>query len=95
MLLRKFGAASENVKIILFKSFCTQIYCGSLWCNFKRSSIKMSELLIITVFVCCLNSRNIVVLLKCLWKGESQLSMLHYVNVKIVLCTASGIPVMK
>ena len=40
MLLRKFGAASENVKIILFKSFCTQIYCGSLWCNFKRSSIK-------------------------------------------------------
>ena len=40
MSLREFGAASDNVKIILFKSFCTQIYCGSLWCSFKRSSIK-------------------------------------------------------
>ena len=29
----------------------------------------MSELLIIIVFVCCSNHRNIVVLLKCLWKG--------------------------
>ena len=34
MLVRKFGKCSEEVKLQLFRSYCTNLYCSQLWCNY-------------------------------------------------------------
>ena len=38
ILLRKFKKCSDDVKCQLFRSYCTNLYCASLWCNFTASS---------------------------------------------------------
>ena len=38
MLLRKFGKCSQDVKVRLFKTFCSNIYCGHLWQHFNKST---------------------------------------------------------
>jgi hypothetical protein len=40
MLMRNFSHCSEDVKIALFKTFCSNIYCCALWYNFKSCSEK-------------------------------------------------------
>ena len=37
MLNKKFGLCSDSVKILLYKLFCANFYCGSLWCDFTQS----------------------------------------------------------
>ena len=39
MLLRKFHMCSTSVKVKLFKSFCTPLYCAQLWWNYRKNSI--------------------------------------------------------
>ena len=39
ILLRKFNYCSHDVKIMLFNSYCTSMYCASLWTLFCKSSI--------------------------------------------------------
>ena len=39
-LLRNFRYFSHYVKCILFRSFCTNMYCSQLWFNSTSSSIK-------------------------------------------------------
>ena len=39
-LLRNFRYCSDDVKCMLFRSFCNNIYCFSLWFNYTSSSIK-------------------------------------------------------
>ena len=36
MLTRKFSLCSDNVKILLFKMYCTPLYCSSLWSNYTK-----------------------------------------------------------
>ena len=36
-ILRKFLKCSQNVKKQLFTSFCTNIYCLPLWCNYREA----------------------------------------------------------
>ena len=38
LLLRKFNKCSDVVKCLLFRSYCTNLYCASLWCNYTASS---------------------------------------------------------
>ena len=40
MLLRNFRYCGREVKCMLFKSFCTNMYCCHLWFNSTSSSIK-------------------------------------------------------
>ena len=40
MLLRNFRYCGREVKCMLFKSFCTNMYCCPLWFNSTSSSIK-------------------------------------------------------
>ena len=40
MLLRNFRYCGRDVKCMLFKSFCTNMYCCLLWFNSTSSSIK-------------------------------------------------------
>ena len=39
-LLRNFRYCSDDVKCMLFRSFCTNMYCSPLWFNSTTSSIK-------------------------------------------------------
>ena len=38
-LLRTFSHCSSDVKVTLFQSYCTALYCPFLWNNFKKSTI--------------------------------------------------------
>ena len=37
VLVRTFNKCSDQVKIALFKSYCTAMYCSHLWINYKKS----------------------------------------------------------
>ena len=39
-LIRKFNNCSQDVKVQLFQSYCTSLYCSSLWSQFKSSTFK-------------------------------------------------------
>ena len=38
MLIRTFSHCSIDVKITLFQSYCTALYCPFLWTNYKKST---------------------------------------------------------
>ena len=40
MVLRNFRYCSVDIKCMLFRSYCTNMYCCSLWFNSNSSSIK-------------------------------------------------------
>ena len=40
MLINKFKFCSDEVKSCLFKSYCSSVYGGPLWCIFKTASFK-------------------------------------------------------
>ena len=46
MLLRNFRNYSVDVKCMLFRSYCTNMYCCPLWFNSTSSSIKKLKLVI-------------------------------------------------
>ena len=39
MLLRKFSNCTYHVKIMLFNTYCSSMYCAQLWSNFNKGSI--------------------------------------------------------
>ena len=43
-IIRKFSMCSLDVKITLFRSYCTPMYCAQLWCRFKPSSNRKGAL---------------------------------------------------
>jgi hypothetical protein len=40
MLIRKFSYCSHDVKCILFRSYCANMYTSQLWCNFTQGAMK-------------------------------------------------------
>ncbi len=40
MLARKFHMCTPDVKISLFKTYCTTLYTAHLWCDFSESKMK-------------------------------------------------------
>ena len=57
-LLRNFRYCSDDVKCILFRSFCTNMYCSPFWFNSTSSSIKMlkTSYNIINITIWCITS---------------------------------------
>ena len=43
LLLRNFRHCSDHVKCALCQTYCTNMYCGQLWFNLTKSSIKKSS----------------------------------------------------
>ena len=43
-LIRTFYMCSLDVKITLFRTYCTPLYCAQLWCRFKQSSNRKGAL---------------------------------------------------
>ena len=38
MLIRKFQRCSEQVRLVLFRAYCTVLYCSPLWCIFAKNT---------------------------------------------------------
>jgi hypothetical protein len=55
MLIRNFRHCSEEVKISLYKTFCSNIYCCPLWYRFKRCTIKKIHVACNKVFKALMN----------------------------------------
>ena len=53
LLLRKFKKCSDDVKCLLFRSYCTNLYCASLWCNYTASSFSRIKVAYIITFLEC------------------------------------------
>ena len=43
-LIRKFSMCSLDVKVMLFRTYCTPMYCAQLWCRFRPSSNRRGAL---------------------------------------------------
>ncbi|XP_006814515.1 uncharacterized protein LOC102809399 [Saccoglossus kowalevskii] len=39
IMLRKFKNCSNEVKLLLFKTFCSSLYCCQLWCMYRKSTV--------------------------------------------------------
>ena len=50
MLVRNFSECSQEVKVELFRSYCSNIYGASLWCNYDVQHIKSIEVAYNNVF---------------------------------------------
>ena len=65
-LLRNFRYCSDDVKCMLFRSFCTNMYCSPLWFNSTSSSIKKLKTSYNGALRCLLLIKNHIVLALCL-----------------------------
>ena len=54
-IIRLFKHCTNNVKIQLFTSFCTSLYCASLWANFKMNTLKKIKVAHNSIFRILLN----------------------------------------
>ena len=43
MLLKRFSNCSTPVKCSLFKTYCSNLYCASLWCKYAVTAMKKNE----------------------------------------------------
>ena len=68
LLLRNFRHCSDQVKCVLFQTYCINLYCCQLWFNSTKSSLKkLSTIAIIVCYVVFLGFANCIVLVKCLF----------------------------
>ena len=73
-LIRKFYMCTENVKIALFKSYCTTLYTSTLWCIYTDVNHYENCVLPITIFfVNSLTKLGIVVQARCLSRDNYRL----------------------
>ena len=49
-LIRNFSYCTNEVKIQLFRAFCSNMYCAPLWCNYKQSSMRKLTVVYNNVF---------------------------------------------
>jgi len=61
MLIRKFRRCSLDVKVQLFKTYCSNIYCGHLWQNYKKASLYRIKVAYNNVFRKLMGYKNISV----------------------------------
>ena len=57
-IIRKFIKCSEEVKIHLFQSFCRNLYCSSLWTNFKCKNLNNCRVAFNNIFRYLLNIKG-------------------------------------
>jgi len=50
LLIRKFGKCNSEVKLHLFKTYCSNFYCSQLWCFYNKSMYKKIKVAYNNVF---------------------------------------------
>ena len=66
ILLRHFRQCSDEVRSLLFNSYCTSFYCSSLWHNFRSLSIRSLKTAYNRVFRLLFNIRGQISVSRCL-----------------------------
>lgn len=72
ILARKFGNCSVNVKLTLFKTFCSPLYTAHLWLNYKKASFQRLQV--------AYNDALRILLRRPRWTSASELCVSHGVN---------------
>ncbi len=57
-IIRNFKSCSHEVKLQLFKSYCTSFYCFHLWCNFNAESLRRIRVAYNRVFKILMNLKE-------------------------------------
>ena len=68
LILRHFRKCSDDVRILLFNSYCTAFYGSSLWYNFKSESFRRLKTAYNRIFRLFFNIKGIVSVSQCLVK---------------------------
>lgn len=55
MLIRNFKHCTENVKVMLFKTYCSSLYCCPLWSKYRKATIKKLHVACNKMFKCFMN----------------------------------------
>ncbi len=58
MIIRNFRNCSDNVKGHLFQSFCTNLYCSTLWCYFNVETLRCLKVAFNRIFRILLNLKH-------------------------------------
>ena len=40
MIVKCFKHCTKDVKVLLFKTFCSNMYCSETWCNFSKTNME-------------------------------------------------------
>ena len=83
-LLRNFHYCSDDVKCMLFRSFCTNMYCSPLWFNSTSSNIKKLKTSYNGALRRLLLIKNHIALALCLEHMEFLLSLNCCANIFII-----------
>ncbi len=76
ILLRKFSFCSDEVKVSLFKAYCTTLYTAHLWCNYRASSLQKLQV--------AYNDAMRILLRRPRWRSASEM----FVSVRVITCKA-------
>ena len=60
LLLRKFRQCSEDVKLQLFRSYCNNLYCCSLWCQYTKEILRKLKVAYNNTFRLLFNVRDVI-----------------------------------
>ena len=44
ILIRRFSHCSKDVKLVLFQTFCTNLYCTQLWWNYSKDTLRKTRI---------------------------------------------------
>ena len=58
VLIRNFKHCTDNVKVTLFRTFCSSVYCCPLWVKYRISHIKQIHVAFNKVLKCLMNVRR-------------------------------------
>ncbi len=72
ILLRKFSFCSDEVKVSLFKAYCTTLYTAHLWCNYRASSLQKLQV--------AYNDAMTILLRRPRWHSASEM----FVSVRVI-----------
>lgn len=58
IMVRKFRNCNVNIKLDLFRSYCSQFYCSALWCNYAKESMNKLKVAYNNTFRALFNIRG-------------------------------------
>ena len=60
ILLRKFRKCHDSVKVELFRTYCANLYCSALWCNYTKDTYNKLKVAFNNTFRFFFNVRGII-----------------------------------
>ena len=58
MVIKHFRMCTNDVKLQLFRTYCTNLYCGQLWCKYRAKSISKIKVAFNNIFRSLMNLKR-------------------------------------